>query len=245
MDKNIAKEIVQLYQQEHYKFQIFLNGVYDYFRLTPCLNEGALPLIHSLKSRLKDPSHLEEKLERKDSAEKPITPDNFFERITDLAGVRVLHLYQQQFIDIHKAIENKIADGDWFLFEPPCAYTWDPESENFYRQLGIDFKVKDSYYTSVHYVIMPKENSPIKCEIQVRTLYEEIWGEIDHYINYPRPTNSIACREQLRVLSKLSVTGTRLADSILNSHSEFIKHQDELKKFEVALTQHTDAKRTV
>ena len=226
MDK--YDEIVRLYEQEHYRFELFMNGVYDYFRLAPALQEGPLPLVHSLKSRLKDPSHLREKLQRKDSSENPITTENVFERITDLSGIRVLHLYQQQFTGIHAAIQRKISEGDWVLFEPPCAYTWDPESENFYSNLGINSKVKDSYYTSVHYVIMPKKNSPIKCEIQVRTLYEEIWGEIDHYINYPYPTHSIACKEQLRVLSKLSVTGKRLADSILNSHSEYLELQHQI-----------------
>lgn len=229
MDKEVAEQIIELYHQESHRFSIFLNGIYDYFRLTPCFSDGSLPLVHSLKSRMKDPAHLEEKLYRKDSAENPITLENVFDRITDLAGIRVLHLYQKQFADIHKAIADKIADGDWVLYEPPCAYTWDPESEGFYRELGLEFKVKDSYYTSVHYVVMPKKNSPIKCEIQVRTLYEEIWGEIAHTINYPKPTESIACREQLRVLSKLSVTGTRLADSIFNSHQEFIDTQKKIK----------------
>lgn len=229
MDKNTTQEIVELYKQEQYKFQLLLNGVYDFFRVEPSLNIGALPIVHSLKSRLKDPSHLEEKLLRKDDSDSPITSSNVFERITDLAGVRVLHLYQQQFTEIHKAIMDKVNDGDWFLFEPPCAYTWDPEAEAFYKGLGINCKVKESYYTSVHYVVMTKENSPYKCEIQVRTLYEEIWGEIDHYINYPTPTASIACKEQLRVLSKLSGTGKRLADSILTSHKEFLSHQSEIK----------------
>lgn len=234
MDK--FTEIINLYEQEHYKFELFMNGVYDYFRLTPCFNEGALPLVHSLKSRLKNPTHLRDKLQRKDTEKDPITLDNIFDRITDLAGIRVLHLYQQQFVDIHRAIESKITDGDWVLFEPPCAYTWDPESEEFYGRLGIESKIKDSYYTSVHYVIMPKENSPIKCEIQVRTLYEEIWGEIDHCINYPHPTDSIACKEQLRVLSKLSVTGKRLADSILNSHQEYLELQSKVSKFDESFT---------
>ncbi len=228
MDRETVNGIINLYTQERYKFELFLNGVYDFFRLNPHLNDAEFPLIHSLKSRLKDPSHLEEKLQRKDNPENPITTENFFQRVTDLAGVRVLHLYQQQFADIHSAIMDKITDGDWILFEPPCAYTWDPESENFYKQLDITFKQKDSYYTSVHYVVMPKTGSPIKCEIQVRTLYEEIWGEIDHLINYPKPTDSISCKEQLRVLSKLSVTGTRLADSIFNSLQEFRSFQEKL-----------------
>ena len=67
--------------------------------------------------------------------------------------------------------------------------------------------------------IKPNNNNPnpICCEIQVRTLFEEIWGEIDHSINYPHPTDSVACKEQLRVLSKLVGTGTRLADSIFRT----------------------------
>jgi Region found in RelA / SpoT proteins len=54
----------------------------------------------------------------------------------------------------------------------------------------------------------------VGCEIQVRTLFEEVWGEIDHALNYPQPTTSLPCKEQLRVLAKLASTGTRLADAI-------------------------------
>ena len=60
------------------------------------------------------------------------------------------------------------------------------------------------------------------CEIQVRTLFEEIWGEIDHSINYPHRTNSIACVEQIRVLSKLVSTGTRLSDAIFKSYEDHL-----------------------
>lgn len=31
MDKDVAKEIIKLYEQEEYKFQLLLNGVYDFF----------------------------------------------------------------------------------------------------------------------------------------------------------------------------------------------------------------------
>ena len=79
----------------------------------------------------------------------------------------------------------------------------------FFESLGLDVKLKESYYTSIHYLIKPKASSDVCCEIQVRTLFEEIWGEIDHTLNYPVPTKSKACREQLRVLSKL--VSTRLS----------------------------------
>ena len=77
----------------------------------------------------------------------------------------------------------------------------------------------------MHYVIKPNNNNPVCCEIQVRTLFEEIWGEIDHTINYPQPTTEIACSEQLRVLSKLVSTGTRLADSIFRTHAHYQKNK--------------------
>ena len=212
-------DIISAYSREQHTFNIFMNSVVDTFRLDPQLNEYGNPIIHTIKSRLKDKEHLRDKISRKADAENPITVDNLFERVTDLAGVRVLHLYQDQFNTIHNLIESKRQAGDWFYKEPPVAYTWDPECRDYFSSLGLVPKVKESYYTSIHYLVKPKENSPITCEIQVRTLFEEIWGEIDHTINYPHPSDNPSCKEQLRVLSKLVSTGTRLADSIFRSHN--------------------------
>ncbi|MFT6905244.1 MAG: putative GTP pyrophosphokinase [Oleiphilaceae bacterium] len=213
-------KIVATYEDEKHYFERFMNGVVDTFKLEPKLNAYGNPIIYTIKSRLKDPNHLRDKITRKWDDENPLTPDNVFERITDLAGVRVLHLYQDQFKILHEHIQKQVDSGDWFLKENPVAYSWDPESTSYFKELGLDPKIKDSYYTSIHYVIMPKANSNICCEIQVRTLFEEIWGEIDHTINYPLPTENISCKEQLRVLSKLVSTGTRLADSIFRTHNQ-------------------------
>ncbi|HED4183083.1 TPA: RelA/SpoT domain-containing protein [Enterobacter mori] len=206
--------ILDKYKQNKHLSHHFMNGVVDSFRLDPRLNDYHHPIIHTIKSRLKDVEHLRDKIERKSKGDNPISEDNIFDKVTDLAGVRVLHLYQDQLKDIHHLIKKKVDDGDWFYREQPVAYSWDPESCEFFNSLGLEPKIKESYYTSIHYVIKPKADSNICCEIQVRTLFEEIWGEIDHTINYPHPTNNFACKEQLRVLSKLVSTGTRLADSI-------------------------------
>jgi putative GTP pyrophosphokinase len=210
-------QLVELYKSQSHLFEQFRNAVVDCFRLEPKLNQVGNPTIHTIKSRLKDPHHLREKLQRKSQ---DITPENFFSRITDLAGVRVLHLYQDQFPQIHNFIKFKVDSQDWYLAERPTAYSWDPEAANFFESFGLEVKLKESYYTSIHYLIKPKSSSDVCCEIQVRTLFEEIWGEIDHTINYPTPTTSRSCKEQLRVLSRLVSTGTRLADSIFRSHAE-------------------------
>ncbi|MBC8234711.1 (p)ppGpp synthetase, partial [bacterium] len=84
-----------------FKIELFLKGIVNYFSDHPGLNEGALPVIHSVKSRLKDPKHLEDKIKRKRDKIGPINSDNILNKITDLAGIRVLHLYQAQFPEIH------------------------------------------------------------------------------------------------------------------------------------------------
>jgi ppGpp synthetase/RelA/SpoT-type nucleotidyltranferase len=200
---------------------MFRKNVADFFLEHPDLNRSP-PIIHSVKSRMKDPEHLREKIMRKSTLEDPITPDNVFDRITDLAGVRVLHLYQAQFSEIHEAITEQLTNQDWVLYEPPTAYTWDPESRDFFASHeGVQVQVKDSFYTSVHYIVKPRTDSPLCCEIQVRTLFEEIWGEVAHMLNYPNPTESVSCKEQIRVLARLVGAGSRLTDSIFRTHSEY------------------------
>ena len=217
MTKNESK-LVELYKERKDDFEHFKNQVVLFFQ-DPNLKFDSVRIVHSVKSRMKDPDHLVDKLSRKKKEGRNITTNNLFEETTDFAGVRVLLLYQQQFQKIHSCIKDKCEKGGWVLAEKPIAYTWDPETEEFYKKLGIDTKIKDSYYTSIHYVIKPNKNSDLSCEIQVRTLFEEIWGEIDHTINYPHKTDCVACQEELRVLSKLVSTGTRLADSIFKNYA--------------------------
>lgn len=219
------EEAVGSYIQTQFEYEQFLASVLVFFQKHPKLNQKPFPIIHSIKSRIKDPEHLADKLNRKLAKGIIITKDNIFTSITDFIGVRVLHLYQDQFEPIHSAITEKVENGDWIFIEEPKAYTWDPESVQFYQELNIQTEVRETFYTSIHYLIKPNNQNPICCELQVRTLFEEIWGEIDHTINYPHPTDSLACKEQLRVLQKLVSTGTRLADSIFRTLKEHITNK--------------------
>lgn len=221
--KEIIDKIVSEWKMPENQFIVgqFLKRIVDFFQENPRLRKEPLPVVHSVKYRLKNPEHLRDKLDRKWDLENPITVENMFERITDFAGVRVLHLYQQQFPIIHNEIMTQINNKEWYFAEDPVAYTWDPDSNKFFNDLDIKCEIKESQYTSIHYLLKPKEDSNTICEVQVRTLFEEIWGEIDHTLNYPYQTESNACKEQLRVLGKFAATGTRLVDSIFASKKEF------------------------
>ena len=219
VDAASMEAIIERVRSKFHDINLFRDYVTNFFETHPDLTQSP-PIVHSVKSRMKDWENLHEKIQRKSSVEDPITRENIFDRITDIAGVRALHLYQAQFTQIHRAIKQKIDSQDWIFHEQPKAYTWDPESQGFFADQGLNVEVKENLYTSIHYVIKPRENSPVSCEIQVRTLFEEIWGEIDHLINYSEPTDSVACREQIGVLARLVGAGSRLADSICRTYSD-------------------------
>jgi ppGpp synthetase/RelA/SpoT-type nucleotidyltranferase len=210
--------ILSSFHARAHDFAIFMEGVAALFQRHPKIAFGNFPIVHSIKQRIKSDDHLLKKIIRKQSPERPIAPENCFQEITDYAGVRVLHLRQDDFKTIKEVIDEKIASGDWCLIERPVAYTWDPEYEQFFLNLGCSCERKESFYTSVHFTVRPRADSPLSCEIQVRTLFEEIWGEIDHQINYPQSTKSVTCHEQLRVLAKVVGAGSRLVTSIYNSN---------------------------
>jgi putative GTP pyrophosphokinase len=183
-------------------------------------------LIHSTKQREKDPDHLRDKLERKarEAAKTgkpfPIIPQNLFRQIGDLAGVRLLHIHTNQLSEIHPIIVKVLRFHKYTFREKPLVYIWDLERRQFLRDLNLNVKSRPELYTSVHYVVEPHYEK-VACEIQVRTLAEELWGEVSHTINYPHKTSSIACTEQLAALARLASGCTRLVDSLFASKAEF------------------------
>lgn len=210
-----TEEALAAFDALSHELNTFMDAVSVWFRTHPKLNRVDEPIVHSLKSRVKNRTHLREKIIRKSAPENVIDGSNIAQKVTDLTGIRVLHLHLEQLEKIHEQILDKVnVKRDWYLNENPRAYTWDPESKRFFEGLGLEVHVRESSYTSVHYVIRPREDSPLCCEIQVRTLFEEIWGEVDHALNYPVKSQNIALREQLSVLAKVVGAGSRLVDSI-------------------------------
>jgi putative GTP pyrophosphokinase len=193
-------------------------------------HEDLRPLIHSTKKREKDPEHLFDKLARKAcealEANKPfaINKDNLFKKVGDLAGVRLLHIHTDQLATIHPAMVKILKFHGYKMREKPLVYIWDLERKEFLKKLDLKVIVRENMYTSVHYIVEPFwqkiPGEKIACEIQVRTLAEELWGEVSHKINYPHETESIACKQQLAALARLASGCTRLVDSIYASKTE-------------------------
>jgi putative GTP pyrophosphokinase len=214
--------LVDHYVSNQDDYEVFLDQVLTL--VTRC--KPLRPHVHSFKGRVKDPTHLKDKLIRKmlDAKKKKervdITEDNLFTKINDLAGIRILHLYTRQMDKINFALKHLLEEAQYPLLEGPEARTWDDESRRYFTDIGIATKDSPSLYTSVHYVIEANSRTKYTCEIQVRTLMEEVWGEVDHTINYPHRVDSVACREQLMALARMTSSCTRLVDSIFRSYED-------------------------
>jgi putative GTP pyrophosphokinase len=221
--------LVKHYQDNRALYRRFLKALHSQISdaIDPENRDPLSKLVHSVKYRLKDPDHLRDKLIRKlakcneEHVAFPYTIENLFTEITDLAGYRILHLHTRQMgeiaIHLREVLEvaHKIKKG-------PVAKTWDDETRQYYESVGIETEPNERMYSSVHYDVQPNSRPPlVTIEIQVRTLADEIWGEIDHKINYPKPHLSVACREQIRALARATSTCSRLVDAIVTSHEDW------------------------
>ena len=107
-DRKKIEVLVQFFRDNRLCFEGLLEQLISSLRSDQVLAEH----VHSLKWRVKDCDHLRDKLERKfvdAKAEKKqfdITIENLFEKINDLAGCRILHLYTKQFEPIHQCLNS-------------------------------------------------------------------------------------------------------------------------------------------
>jgi putative GTP pyrophosphokinase len=221
--KILIEKLVQHYRENMPELETFASVL-----RTQILGSRELrKYIEFVRDRIKDPDHLREKLYRKlDEAknkgrEFDYSTKNLFVRINDLAGLRIIHLHTQQIVPIRDGLKALFDEEKHRVIEGPTARIWDEEYKGFFRDAGIATKTSKNLYTSVHYVLKPNKKTPITCEIQVRTLLEEVWGQVDHELNYPQESEILACREQLAALARATWSCNRLIDAIYRTKAEF------------------------
>jgi ppGpp synthetase/RelA/SpoT-type nucleotidyltranferase len=142
--------------------------------------------IHSVKSRVKDPEHLIVKVIRKTSDRKAkhgkdfqFNIHNYKEEVTDLIGIRAIHIFKEDWEDIHSFITST-----WKVTEITANVREGDDTQRF-EELNIQIISRKSGYRSVHYLIeFFPTNQKVIAEIQVRTIFEEGYGEIDHQLRY-------------------------------------------------------------
>ncbi len=180
--------------------------------------------VHSITFRLKDNEHLLEKVVRKrrQDPDRLIDVKTFRNEVTDLVGIRALHLFKEDWLPVHEYIRDT-----WRLMEKPLAYVRAGDSDtiiDYYRENDCEVREHPFGYRSVHYGIESCPN--LHCyqvEIQVRTVFEEAWGEIDHVVRYPYDTENDLLVRLSSILNRLSANADELG-----SYMRYLKRKTDL-----------------
>lgn len=193
--------------------------------------------VHSVRYRLKNPEKLIAKIIRKriNEPERIIDIHNFQLEITDLIGLRILHLFKEDWLSIHNYIM-----GNWDPHETPIAYIRKGDSSEYvkgFEEYGCKIMEHPYGYRSVHYVINIKPGkTSFLAEIQVRTIFEEAWSEIDHSIRYPYYLNNLLLNQFLVLFNRLAGSADEMGSFVAHLKNQLIINEQE---YQASITKKT------
>ena len=153
--------------------------------------------LHTITYRIKDELRLIEKINRLnkelEAGIPSITEKNYPARVEDLLGVRIICLRLSDVEKVEKYI--KLLSEENIL-----SFVTGPDQKRSFilpvnpgGSISDDIDLRYSGYSSIHYQIELGENSDappglkgLLFELQLRTILEEAWSEIDHKYRYVR-----------------------------------------------------------
>ena len=189
-------------------------------------------MVHTVKSRIKEPDRLIEKIIRKTEDRRlkygsdfQFTLDNYKNEINDLIGIRVIHIFKDQWQDIHEFIMKT-----WKVIEV-TANVRDGDNTKIFEELDIEVRSRISGYRSVHYLVeFYPTNEKVIAEIQVRTIFEEGYGEIDHRLRYSHIEIPEILKSNLLLFNRISGAADEMASLINDLSKEWSSKENELLK---------------
>ncbi len=175
-------------------------------RLTSLLEHEARLKVHSIQMRLKDPTSLAQKLARPDRTYRELWD------ITDLLGLRVITYFEDEVDLIGRLIERH--------FTVDYAHSIDKRHLQSEGRFG---------YRSLHYICalpptgeLELGGSTPRFEVQIRTMLEHAWAEIEHDLGYKsKEAMPAPVRRRLQ----------RLAGMLELADHEFVKIRQDLEHY--------------
>lgn len=125
--------------------------------------------IDNIKSRIKTPMSIYEKMERRGI---PITLDSIMSELHDVAGVRVIC----PFIDDIYTVAEMLIDQDDISLIQYKDYIANPKP-NGYRSLHLVVEVP---------IFLSTGKRMMKVEVQIRTIAMNFWASLEHQIHYKK-----------------------------------------------------------
>lgn len=129
-------------------------------RLQDVLSDPELK-VHSLASRLKSESSFKQKIARPDRTYRSVYD------VTDILGLRVITYFEDSVEEIGRLIEKN--------FDVDFTNSTNKLRNQDFERFG---------YRSLHYVCSVPEVQGLRFEIQIRTILQHAWAEIEHDLGY-------------------------------------------------------------
>ena len=160
--------------------------------------------ISSIKSRLKSPASIREKLTRRGI---DVTIENIEACLNDVAGVRVICAFPE---DVRTIANALLGQDDVELIERKD-YILNPK-ENGYRSLHLIVAVP---------IYLAHEKRKMRVELQLRTIAMDFWASLEHQLRYKKDvvfTDEMA--KELKFCAELSAELDRRMDHLRESVHE-------------------------
>jgi len=198
-------EITQQYQREIDKYNLFRQKTESL--LQDLLMHSNINF-HKIESRCKSLESLEKKVLRKDDKYSSISD------ITDIVGIRIITYFEDDVDTITSIIDRE--------FNIDSENTIDKRLHNSnefgYKSMHLVVSLNADKTDSIEYQLY----NNIKCEIQVRSLLQHTWAEIEHDLGY---------KSELEVPSHLRRRFSRVAALLEVADIEFASIKKELSKY--------------
>lgn len=123
----------------------------------------------SIKSRIKTPRSIIEKLKRKNFE---LSVQSIEQNLADIAGIRVICSFQD---DIY-AIAKMLCDQDDIILLEQKDYIKHPK-DNGYRSLHLILDIP---------IFLAEEKKHMKVEVQFRTIAMDFWASLEHKLKYKK-----------------------------------------------------------
>ncbi len=190
--------------------------------------------------RIKHPEKAVDKIFRKRNQFPDGLSPKSIHLMEDTIGVRIIVYFTSQLPLIDKELRSS---GHFELSDlsPPEAYA-SPDILARFGLTHIEQKSKESGYASIHYTVRLTESVLEKSkrpsfEIQVRTMAQELWSELEHVLAY-KPDNRphFSAKRRLQILSKeLSVIDEQfnlLYEELIHNQETATYHETDPLNFE-------------
>ena len=161
--------------------------------------------IESIKTRLKSPQSIIEKIYRKNVA---LTIESIEENIEDIAGVRVICAFPS---DIYRLADIFLQQDDITLLQRKD-YIQNPKPSG-YRSLHLIVQIP---------IFLHDQKRLMKVEVQFRTLSMDCWASLEHKIRYKKDLDaaaSAAVDSRLQACAELSAQLDSQMESIMRTVS--------------------------